>query len=313
MRRIIERPALAPAVWSPDGGRIVYSADGRLYVADLEGNARDIGGAEVATALSWSAPLNWLALIDRGAVVTLRPDGSDRRRVDLPGMAVALAWAPGSDRLAVAVRHEDNEAAGTELWLVSRDGGFRRMVMSAPAGHAIRDLQWFADSLYLFYGVAAQDDAPVTQVWRVRISYPDRRQLPVAAPMAVLRLAPSGRELAYVIGPNVAAGRGQVMVVRLDGSRSRTLTDVARIAGLAWSPQSDKLAYAELGDEADAELWIADGDGSGRLHLHSYLLEFADPEIALSMSWAPDGRHLVFGTNTGSFVGPIWLAMLQRR
>jgi hypothetical protein len=44
-----------------------------------------------------------------------------------------------------------------------------------------------------------------------------------------------------------------------------------------------------------------------------YALEFSDPSIALSLAWSPDGRHLAFGTNTGSFTGPVWVATLARR
>ena len=75
----------------------------------------------------------------------------------------------------------------------------------------------------------------------------------------------------------------------------------------------DKLAFAEVTDEAHAEIWIADGDASGRLNVHSYALEFSDPSISLSMAWSPDGRRLLFGTNSGTFQGPIWMAVFERQ
>jgi len=31
------------------------------------------------------------------------------------------------------------------------------------------------------------------------------------------------------------------------------------------------------------------------------------------MVWAPDARRLLFGTNSGTFQGPIWLATFERR
>lgn len=314
VRRIVDVPALSPAVWSPDGRALAYSGDHRVVVYTPGRGEQTVAPADVATALSWSVPLNALALIDRGTVWTLRPDGSERRSIQLPGAAVALAWAPGSDRLAVVVRRAVEGQTRFELWLVSRDGGFRRMVTRAPSGRAMRDLQWFSDSLYLLYGLTSAAEPVITEAWRVRISYPDRRQIPLPAPAAALRLSPSGRHLAVVAGNQIAGGAGQVVISRLDGSGRFTVTpQPGRYTGLAWSPQGDKIVFAEVTDEAHAELWVADADGSGRLRLFSYAMEYTDPDIDLVANWSPDGRHLVFGTNTGSFVGPIWLATLSRR
>lgn len=312
--RIIEQPALSPAVWAPDGRRIAYGSETNVWVAHPDGAARAITPVEVATTLSWSAPLDLLAVIDRGVVWTFRDDGGERTRLDLPGFAVELAWAPGSDRLAVVLRRTVEGVARSELWLVSRDGSFRRMVTRAPAGQAIRDLQWFSDSLYLMYGLSPSSDRVIQQAWRVRIAYPDRREILIAAPVAMLRLAPSGRAIAYLSGSDVEDGRGRIVISRLDGMGRFVVTpDERRYGALAWSPQGDKLAFAEVKDEAHAEIWIADADGSGRLHVYSYGLEFSDPSIMLSIAWSPDGRRLVFGTNSGSFTGPIWIATLERR
>lgn len=314
VRRLVERPALSPAVWAPGGRRVAYSAGPRLWVVSLDGTEREIAPVEVATTISWSAPLNMLAVVDRGVVWTMRDDGAERQKIDLPGLALQAVWAPGSDRLAVVVRRVVEGTALFELWLVNRDGSFRRMVAQAPVGRAIRDLQWFPDSLYLLYGLSAPADQVILEVWRVRVSYPDRRKLPLDDPATSLRLAPSGKRIAYLSGPEVEDGRGRVVVSWLDSTGRFDVTpDEGRYSGLTWSPQGDKLAFAALRDEANADIWIADADGSGRLHIFPYPLEFSDPSIVLSASWAPDGRHIVFGTNSGSFTGPIWLATLERR
>src|SRR5439155_6879485 len=113
------------------------SCDQRCWVTPLDGGEKVVEPAEGVTAVGCSRPLNLLALIDRGIVWTLRPDGTDRRRVPLPEPAVELAWAPGSDRLAVVVRRPVDGQTRMELWLVNHDGGFRRMVTRAPAGRAM--------------------------------------------------------------------------------------------------------------------------------------------------------------------------------
>src|SRR5947209_6021826 len=149
VRRIMDRPALSPAAWSPDSQALAYSSDQRLWVYTLDRGEKDVAPAEAVTAVAWSRPLNLLALIDRGIVWTLRPDGTDRRRVPLPEPAVELAWAPGSDRLAVVVRRPVDGQTRMELWLGNHDGGFMRIAPRGPAGRAMYDLQWFPVSLYV--------------------------------------------------------------------------------------------------------------------------------------------------------------------
>src|SRR3989442_14522851 len=101
----------------------------------------------MGTALSWSVALNLLALIDRGVVSTLRPDGSDRRVIDLPGVAVALAWAPGGARMGVVLRRTENGQPRFELWIANHDGGVERLATRAPGGREMRDVPWVADNL----------------------------------------------------------------------------------------------------------------------------------------------------------------------
>jgi Tol biopolymer transport system component len=316
VRRLIDRPALSPAAWSPDGRRFAYGAADGVYVAsaDSGGGGRQIAPADVVTAVSWSRPLDLLAVVDRGHLWTMRPDGRDRRQITVAGFVSAAAWAPGSDRLAIVIRRAVDGTARFELWLVSRDGGFRRFVTAAPQGRAIRGPQWLPNSLYIVYGLSLPSESVITEAWQVRIAYPDRRPVPVAGPAVEFAVAPSGSRIAYVSGPDAADGIGRIVVSHLDGTGRFTLTpEGARYTGLAWSPQGDKLAFGVLDDEAHARLWIADADGSGRLFVHDYALEFTDPSIAISTAWAPGGRRLLFGTNTGTFSGPVWRADLARR
>ena len=162
----------------------------------------------------------------------------------------------------------------------------------------MRELQWFPNGLYLFYGLSRLDDLVITEAWKVRVSYPDRQRIPLAGPALQVRLAPTGEALAYVTGDAINDGKGRVVIAGIEGGGRFTLTDApGRYSGLAWSPQGDKLSYAEVTDEAHAEIWIADGDDSGRLAAHSYALEFSDPSIVLS----------------GAFRGPVWMATFERR
>ncbi|HVH31089.1 MAG TPA: hypothetical protein VNA31_05430, partial [bacterium] len=79
VQRLVEHPAVAPVAWAPDSRAFAHSGDHRVWVYSLDRGDQGIGPAEMGTALSWSAALNLIALIDRGVVSTFRPDGSDRR------------------------------------------------------------------------------------------------------------------------------------------------------------------------------------------------------------------------------------------
>ncbi|HEU4798314.1 MAG TPA: hypothetical protein VFT63_05260 [bacterium] len=314
VRRMIDQPALSPPAWSPDGTRFAFSADQGLYVSNSgSGALRRIAAVRAASSVSWSPTLDLLAVVDRGAVWTIRANGSERRRVDLPGFVTDAVWAPGSDRLAAVLRRTSGGAPVFELWLTSRTGGFRRMVARAPVGLAMRDVQWFPNSLYLLYGLSRPAEQVVREVWKVRVANPDRHQIPIAGPAMMVRLAPSGRAIAYVTAGGPAAGAARVVVSRPDGSGRFAVTEEpGRYSGLAWSPQGDKLAFAEVRG-AQAEIWVADAEAGGRLLVHSYAMEFSNPRITLSLAWSPNGRGLLFGTNSGTSVGPIWMASFERQ
>jgi hypothetical protein len=87
--------------------------------------------------------------------------------------------------------------------------------------------------------------------WRQRIAASARH--PVAVPfgwrdaMSGPTLDPRGRFVAYVGGsPDGAAGRrGQITVVRLDGTGRRTLSPVGAYTGLSWAPSGTVVAFGE--------------------------------------------------------------------
>lgn len=313
-RRVVERAATQAVIWAPDGHRVAYATAGNIWVADLLGRDRAIAPVTLPRAITWSKPQNLLAIIDGGAVWTMHPDGSARRRLNLPGSALEAVWAPGSDRLAVVVLRITAGDTRTELWLTNVDGGLQRLVVRAPTGAAIRNVQWFPDSLYLFYGLSAQTDPTITAAWRVRIAYPDRQQIPLASPARFLRLAPSGHQIAYLGGPGPGEGRGQIIVSRLDGTgRHSLVADIRRYDEVAWSPQGDKLAVAGIQTDSEGTVWVLDADGSGHTQLFSFVTEVSAEPAVLSLSWSPEGRDVIVGTNTGGLTGPIWLVSLTRR
>ena len=324
--RLTDRAALSPAAWAPDGTSLAY-ADGRgLWIATVQGRERKVTAVGVATQVDWSRVAGLLAYIDRGEVMVVRPDGTGRRRLTLPAegapFATHLTWAPGSDELAVAVRLARGPVRSA-VWLLSADGRSRRRILpgqgpagAVPGDFTVSALAWYPDSLFLFIGLSPEGEGGVTRLWRWRIRYPDRRVLPQPFPeIFTPRLSPDGRWIAIAAPATPQAAQLDVWAVRTDGSGAprRLSPQAGRITSLAWAPTSDKVAFARVLDEAHGEIWLADVDGGGRVRAAEFVAEFPDPHLPLVVRWSGDGRHLAYGSNSGSYTGPVWIISLERR
>lgn len=93
-----ERPA-----WSPDG-RILYQRGDRLWSMAIDGS--DATSVPQSTGLSdpaWSPDGAWISAVDdNGALVVLRPDGSDRRVV-VNRVSGRPAWLPDGSRIVYPI------------------------------------------------------------------------------------------------------------------------------------------------------------------------------------------------------------------
>jgi WD40 repeat protein len=130
--------------WSPDGSRFVFSACpleiynngdcwGSLIIASRDGRevtplVRDPTANNGYPA--WSPDGEWIAYIPNGALLLVRPDGSELRTLlsmsdDV--WAEGLAWTPDSQRIAWVggdCRHCRNDGGNPVdgVWVMNRDG-----------------------------------------------------------------------------------------------------------------------------------------------------------------------------------------------
>ncbi|GBD30873.1 Protein TolB [bacterium HR32] len=305
VRRASDHVATSNATWSPDGRWLAYGTDRGVVATDLRGEERRLADLPHATAVAWSPAGAWLAVLSGGRLWRLSASGGRPQPVPLPGVVRAVRWSPAGDRLAALV-----EERGSSLWLVSAQGNLRRRVFAAPEDSALVDPAWYPDGLYVF--VRAEDRSGRTSgQWRVRVAGPDRQVVPVPFPRILeAHLAPHGRAVAYLLeGPEEATVQVQEL-----GHRPRPpLARAERLSGLAWSPQGDKLSYAEVHGGERAVLWVVDADGGRRLRVADYTLEFPDPGAGVGTEWSPDGRALAFGASFLHRAGPVWVARLVRR
>ncbi len=304
VRRVSDRVATSNASWSPDGNAVVFGTADGLVVVDLRGPVRQVASLRNATRVDWSRAGRWVAVVSGGSLWVVDLDRPSWRRVDLPGVVRAFRWSPAGDRGAAVVE----DRGGAWLWLISAQGGVRRSLFGPSS--ALYDLGWYPDGLYV--SVRAQDRPDkAAALWRVRVAGPDHRPVE-ALPATTLQaeLSPTGRAVAYV----TLEEEGAALVVQEVGGRPRpALARGAGLWGVSWSPQGDKLSYAEVEAGERAVVWMVDPRGGRAVRLADYALEFPDPGALVGTAWSPTGRAVAFGTGFAQRAGPVWVVRLERR
>jgi Tol biopolymer transport system component len=304
--RITDRVAISNAAWSPDGEQVAFGTEAGLFTVRVDtAQERNLAPLRPVTALEWARTGAWLAALVSGRLFVVRAADGAATPLFTDGVVRAFRWGPGGDHgIAIVERN------GYHAWLLSADGAVRRHLVSSPSGTWMGDLAWYPDGAHAF--VRVEDAAGATRAqWRLRVSGVDRSTVthPNGA-VAVSALSPDGRRIAYIRGRE---GSTSLWQGSADGGPLRRIDEAGRIIYAAWSPQSDKIAYAEVTDDDRATIWITDADGTGRLRVTDYRPELADHGIEVALVWSPTGRALAFGTNTVRSAGPLWVAHLSRR
>jgi Tol biopolymer transport system component len=129
---------------SPDGRRVAFGVEGRIYVADLDGGeARPITDpADFVWAVSWSPAEEWIAYTrqhgSRSVISLVRPDGTDQKEISPKGGTGETSrgmWSPSGNALVVQ-RDADTPH---DLWIMDLNGGFIGQVTHEPSDYA-----WFS-------------------------------------------------------------------------------------------------------------------------------------------------------------------------
>ncbi|HEX8189628.1 MAG TPA: LpqB family beta-propeller domain-containing protein [Pyrinomonadaceae bacterium] len=212
-------------VWSPDGTRLAYPADGDIYVVEVVAP----GGGD-----STAAPSNISAVSKPAGSLDLEP-----------------SWAPGGGRLVI--RNATNCPGCSDLYTLNADGTGRTQLTSAPGAEA--NPRWSPAGQQIAYEylnngrdlyVVNADGAGAVKVCGDVGSFGPGTW------------SPDGTRLAFIsgVGANVYAANA-------DGSGLTQLSDLVGTGKVFWSPDGAKVAFhSAVGSYID--IYVVNADGSRR-------------------------------------------------
>ncbi len=239
--------------WSPDGNHIAYHHDARrtedstdvsgLYILNLETDSTRLLMEGSARSPDWR-PDGERLTISTGNVYTIRPDGSERRRITEFGSSFRPHWSPDAQTIAFG-RSGSTEEVG--VWFAHlSDSTFTRFGWVtysdwSPNGKRIvynfRDQLWTADT-------NRTDSTQLTDNDFTNNRYP--------------AWSPNGQWIAW--SPLDENGF-ELWVMRADGSGKRRLAEGGSFP--AWGPGSDRLVFAKPARNSDlTALWTIRRDGT---------------------------------------------------
>lgn len=273
----------AAARLSPDGSRLAFLRNDRVWVANADGSeASPISGDERACChLDWSPDGRDIAYevsprsAPRLRILAVSPDGrASRVLVDDGAQPV---WSPAGGRLMFM-------GGAPELWLSVRqaDGTVQRILRGMQNRPA-----WSPDGRQLL--VSGTDHETGREgTWVVEADGSGRRRIDAAGDYArqALTWSPDGAYITWGVG---RPGPGEVprtWIARPDGSGVREIG--ATFVSPVWVPPGHKLLVPD-GGRAD----IMNADGSGRRPF----LNNSDTSVSYGVvHFSANGRRVVIGT-----------------
>ena len=243
----------------------------------------------------WSPDGTEIAYLDQGFSLRLvRPDGTGARLL-LPASqlkALGLTWSPNGRNLAIVSPGPDANAhrAGCSklaLYVVPVDGG--EPVLVSPSRRGIGcGVAWSPRGGEIAYGDGGGGLGVIsTQGGRPRVLLTSGVGAPQWSPEGTKLAAPTVIHL----GRRTLRYR-RITVVDADGSDPHVVTDHAYTEyPFAWSPDSRHVLY---GREDRKGIYVIDSDGRG----NHRVTRDSPPQAAWgALSWAPDGRSIVYATD----------------
>lgn len=255
----------------------------------------------------------------RGALFTSAPDGSSERQITSSNGVVVddePDWSPDGKRI-VFTRSID---AGTpqeqqRLFVMSAEGtGLHPVSPARPTGANALSAgdnsgEFSPDGKHIAcgssHGKVVNDEIQFSNITVMDADGAHRRQVTKLAPYSGddggVAWSPDGKQLVYAhsnAGDSVPVGGRALFIIDVDGTHRRQLTPWSLGAGGTpdWSPATNKIAFRAVTDEeaGKGNFFTISPDGTQLTQVS----HFTNTVISHKVSFAPDGKHLVFASET---------------
>jgi Tol biopolymer transport system component len=305
--------------WSPDGRKIAFVGDGKIYVMNADGSGKrrltrnaapdlrpDVqpawlpdsqpawspdgrkiafetlrhGGPFACSDGHPSAGCNW-------ELYVMNADGSGQRRLTRDRATDGGAtWSPDGRKLLF-------HRARSGFYVMNADGSGRRR-LAAATGSAT----WSPDGRMIAFSRGSGD---ARDVYVINADGSGQRRLTHSPGMDLQPTwSPDGRKIAFVsrrercpsaaAGSSYVCGNAEIYVMNADGTGQRNLTHNPAsgfYSAVAWSPDGRKMAFS-CDRDGNAEIYVMNADGSGQRRLTR------NPLSDVVAAWSPDGRKILF-------------------
>ena len=267
---------ISAAVWSPSGKSLLFTMDTsgderhQLYLLADGPEATVVSLTQLPEAMHifgcWSPDGSAIAFAANrrdpaffDVCVQEVPDGEPRMVYQQDGSNSVLAWSPDGRYLIVS---HDNTYIYNDLLLLDLRSGDARPLTPTGGLAAYGSINWSPDGSG-FYLTTNREREFNALAWMDVVS----GEIAVLSgpPWDVegLALSPDGTRLAYVVNEDgysrpIVRDLSNQTDTTVEGLPPGTLYDPRRVTHLAWSPDSNRLAFAVNGPANNADIWLHD-------------------------------------------------------
>jgi Tol biopolymer transport system component len=238
---------------------------------------------------------------DRGSIFTINLDGSDMKPLVLPA-GVAPRWSPDGRHISLAQNSPDQPEGHLSVGMVDPDGHDYVQFDDTDATLELAGAAWSPDGTRL--AVEGWDATDVTRngIYTVRASDGGDPVRVTSCPQGCHDIpgdySPDGRQIVFSRERLPDQADTSLMVVNVDGSHVRPITDQKVGLGARWSPDG-KTILATIGEDRNGSLLLVpiDGGAATKFEIAS------DPTLKpFAGSWSPDGEWIVFSARNDTSV-----------